>query len=135
MSPSTDNPYLAPPPSKPLRDSWPDKPAVDGKYYGITDQHGMQICAMSHNTWASLGTMIAKLEATIKQLNGGMKRQNEALKLLQAANIALAAEKNDLAEKHKNLSRAYKKLKRAELAPLVEEPAQTPASNLFNPLG
>jgi len=79
--------------------------------------------------------MIAKLEATIKDLQGGMKRQNEALKLLQAANIALAAEKNALAEKHKNLSRAYKKLKRAELAPLVEEPAETSVTNLFNPLG
>ena len=128
---------LSPPTSlfPPKSNSWPDVRAVNGKYYGITDQHGDKITAMTHDTWVQVGTMMENLNRHKKESENALKRQHEAIFHLNMANKAMAAELSELREKHKNLKKAYRKAKYAELEPEVEKVVEPAKTTSFNPLG
>lgn len=83
---------------------WPTAPAKRGRFYGVNDPvfKKDQLCVMTMDTWADVGTIIKKGEQT-------MAAQNGKIIELKAANDALAAQLRDANERLKNLRRVRRR--------------------------
>jgi len=87
---------------------WPAAPAVDGKYYYVTDQFGAKCAAMTLRTFETLGTIMEQQKRTLAI-------QDEKIKQIERINKQLVADKDAMLLNLNNLREKRRSEKRAEI--------------------
>lgn len=98
------------PPDTEAATMWPAKPAVRGKFYGVTDPMFKtdQLCVMTMETWVDVGTIL-------KQHEQVMAQQAAKITELMATNSALSSQVNDANSRLSNLRDVRRKEMRHQL--------------------